>query len=128
MNQNSQHKPRHLPRLRRAAGWLWLPLLWLVLVWLDLGNRYMYPMDGMHPWNDPTAMFFTMLWSLLLTGIVYIMPTVGRRILMVLFVTVQCIWCLVFGAMYTIFGSVFSFADLAYAGDSAKFFLSLIHI
>ena len=128
MNQNSQHKPRHLHRLRRAAGWLWLPLLWLVLVWLDLGYRYMYPMDGMHPWNDPTAMFFTMLWSLLLTGIVYIMPTVGRRILMVLFVTVQCIWCLVFGAMYTIFGSVFSFADLAYAGDSAKFFsFSYLH-
>lgn len=128
MNQNSQHKPRHLHRLRRAAGWLWLPLLWLVLVWLDLGYRYMYPMDGMHPWNDPTAMFFTMLWSLLLTGIVYIMPTVGRRILMVLFVTVQCIWCLVFGAMYTIFGSVFSFADLAYAGDGAKFFsFSYLH-
>ena len=128
MNQNSQHKPRHLHRLRRAAGWLWLPLLWLVLVWLDLGYRYMYPMDGMHPWNDPTAMFFTMLWSLLLTGIVYIMPTVGRRILMVLFVTVQCIWCLVFGAMYTIFGSVFSFSDLAYAGDSAKFFsFSYLH-
>lgn len=128
MNQNSQHKPRHLHRLRRAAGWLWLPLLWLVLVWLDLGYRYMYPMDGMHPWNDPTAMFFTMLWSLLLTGIVYIMPTVGRRILMVLFVTVQCIWCLVFGAMYTIFGGVFSFADLAYAGDSAKFFsFSYLH-
>ena len=128
MNQNSQHKPWHLHRLRRAAGWLWLPLLWLVLVWLDLGYRYMYPMDGMHPWNDPTAMFFTMLWSLLLTGIVYIMPTVGRRILMVLFVTVQCIWCLVFGAMYTIFGSVFSFADLAYAGDGAKFFsFSYLH-
>lgn len=128
MNQNSQHKPRHLHRLRRAAGWLWLPLLWLVLVWLDLGYRYMYPMDGMHPWNDPAAMFFTMLWSLLLTGIVYIMPTVGRRILMVLFVTVQCIWCLVFGAMYTIFGSVFSFADLAYAGDGAKFFsFSYLH-
>ena len=128
MNQNSQHKLRHLHRLRRAAGWLWLPLLWLVLVWLDLGYRYMYPMDGMHPWNDPTAMFFTMLWSLLLTGIVYIMPTVGRRILMVLFVTVQCIWCLVFGAMYTIFGSVFSFADLAYAGDGAKFFsFSYLH-
>lgn len=128
MNQNSQHKPRHLHRLRRAAGWLWLPLLWLVLVWLDLGYRYMYPMEGMHPWNDPTAMFFTMLWSLLLTGIVYIMPTVGRRILMVLFVTVQCIWCLVFGAMYTIFGGVFSFADLAYAGDGAKFFsFSYLH-
>lgn len=128
MNQNSQHKPQHLHRLRRAAGWLWLPLLWLVLVWLDLGYRYMYPMEGMPPWNDPTAMFFTMLWSLLLTGIVYIMPTMGRRILMVLFVTVQCIWCLVFGAMYTIFGSVFSFADLAYAGDGAKFFsFSYLH-
>ncbi len=30
--------------------------------------------------------------------------------------------------MYTIFGSVFSFADLAYAGDSAKFFsFSYLH-
>ena len=122
MNQNPQHSSPHLQRLRRAAGWLWLPLLWLTLVWLDLGYRYMYPMDGMRPWNDPSAMYFTMLWSLLLCGIVYSMPTVGRRILMVFLVTVQGIWCLVFGAMYTIFGNVFSFADLAYAGDGAKFF------
>lgn len=77
MNQNSQHKPgtsigsEEQPdgSGSHCCGWCWCGWIW--------GTGICIPWMGCTPWNDPTAMFFTMLWSLLLTGIVYIMPTVG---------------------------------------------------
>lgn len=103
-------------------GRIWLPILWLMLVGLDVGYRYLYVIQGMFSWKARLPLLFTMLWALLLCGIVYGMPTILRRILIVLTVAVSALMCLVHSSMYKIFGTVFSFADVAYAGDGAKFF------
>lgn len=117
-----------LLRLRRMTGWLWGPMLWLTLVALDVGYRYLYTMEGLKPWNDFTALEFTMLWALLLCGIAAVMPTLLRRIFSVIYIVFQSLVCLVHGAMAQMFGTVFSFADIAYAGDGAKFFsLDYLH-
>ena len=122
MDEKVHGEKKWADRLGRITGWLWGPMLWLTLVALDLGFRYLYAMEGMKPWNDPTALKFTMLWALLLCGLVTVMPTLVRRIFSVILIVFQCFMCMVHGAMYQIFGTVFSFADIAYAGDGAKFF------
>lgn len=93
-----------------------------ILVALDLSFRFFY--------RDCTGistlrlqpLLFTIGWVLLFCGIVSLLPTLGKRIAMILIVTVQAILCIVHGVMYNLFGNFFSFADLAYAEDGAKFF------
>ena len=117
-----QIRPTWRSRFMGFIGKYWLPLLWMILAGLDVGYRLLYPASGGRSWYNLTAAKFTALWALLLCGIVYAVPPKPRRVLIILFVAFQSFMCLVYAAMFNMFGTVFSFADLAYTGDGTKFF------
>ncbi len=117
-----ERKKHFAARLMDGMGRLYLPLLWLMLVGLDVAYRYLYWIDGLPTFRDIRALCFTMLWALLLCGVVYILPFVLRRIFVVLLVVLASALCLIHSSMYRIFGTCFSFADLSYAEDGARFF------
>ena len=119
MNETKKHT---LGPISGAIGSCYLLVLWLILVCLDVAYRYLYWTNGMPPWNSGTPLFFTMLWALLICGVVFLLPGVLRRIAMIVIPVTAGLMLLVHSSMYKIFGTVFSFADLAYAEDGAKFF------
>lgn len=69
-----------------------------------------------------SAWKFTFFWSALLCGILAILPTVIRRIGIILFISVFALMNLVHAVMYNLFGNFFAFSDLLYAGEGAAFF------
>lgn len=97
-------------------------LSFCILVALDLMFRYFYRDCTGVSVTALQPLLFTVGWSLLLCGILYVLPTLGRRIGIVLVVTINALMCIVHGVMYNLFGNFFSFADLSYAGDGAAFF------
>lgn len=105
-----------------AAGKAAVPICFLLLVMLDTAFRYLYATAETLPVFSATAMTFTVLWALLMCGVIYCLPTMGRRIAIVLFAAFSCFACFVNAVMFNLFGNYFSFADIAYAGDGAKFF------
>ena len=105
-----------------AAGKTAIPICFLLLVMLDTAFRYLYRTAESLPVFSANAMLFTLLWALLLCGIVYCLPTIGRRIAIIALVVFACFVCFLNAVMYNLFGHFFSFADIAYAGDGAKFF------
>lgn len=114
--------------LTRIFSKLYFPLMFLLLMGMDLGFRFLYADPSAHSVFYGKAFLFTVCWSLLMCGILALLPLLARRIATVILVLFWCFIFLVHGGMYTIFGSYFSFADLAYADDGAKFFnLSYLH-
>lgn len=107
------------PRLL-AKGFF--PLFFLLLVGMDVGFRWLYAPADMGASVYVRSLLFTLCWAAFMCGVVLLLPTLVRRIAVVVLVAFWCLLFLVHGAMYTIFGSFFTFADLAYAGDGAKFF------
>lgn len=115
-------RPALWTRFMAFIGRYWLPLLWLLLGGLDVGFRLLYPASSSRSWYNLTAAKFTALWALMLCGIVYALPPKARRVLIVLIVAFQSFMCLLHAAMFNMFGTVFSFADLAFTGDGTRFF------
>lgn len=105
-----------------TAGKAAVPICFLLLVMLDTAFRYLYRTADSLPVFSANAMIFTLLWALLLCGIVYCLPTIGRRAAIIVLVVFTCFVCFLNAVMYNLFGHFFSFADIAYAGDGAKFF------
>jgi phosphoglycerol transferase MdoB-like AlkP superfamily enzyme len=110
------------PRCLRLLGILHFPLLFLLLLGLDVAFRAIYPISGAPAWNDTQPLLFSVFWALLLSSLIELLPTLARRIATVLLPLLTGLILLVHGAMYGIFGNFFSFADLSYAGDGARFF------
>ncbi len=99
-----------------------LPLCFFSLVFLDYSFRLFYGFLGdtdLFSW-EPAV--FTLGWSLLLTGLVALLPRFGRRILMGIYALLFGLLDLTHGVMYNIFGHFFTFSDMNFAGDGAKFF------
>ena len=69
---------------------------------------------------------FSVFWAVLLCGILVLIPTVARRICIVIFVTFFALSCVLHAVMYNLFGNFFAFSDLLYTGDGLAFFLSRI--
>jgi len=99
------------------------PLLcFLSLVSLDFLFRTIYF------WAGNTAIFawapviFTVCWAALFTCIAALLPCLLRRIFMMIVVAFYSLLALVHGAMYKIFGNFFTFSDMHFAGDGARFF------
>ena len=109
-------------KFRVLLGRLWLPLCFLILVCLDLAFRFFYRTPVSMSLLNSQALCFTLGWAALICGVLWLLPVKPRRIVMVCAVTLHAIVCIVHGVLYNIFGHFFSFADLAYTGDGAKFF------
>lgn len=69
-----------------------------------------------------TAIIFSVLWAMMLTGIVLILPSIVQRIWIILSITISALTCILHAVMYNLFGHFFSFADLLYTEDGMAFF------
>ena len=107
---------------RRIPGFVSPVLCFLSLVVLDVLFRTIYQDVGNTAvFNGPT-MVFTIAWSLLITVLLSLLPKLPRRILMMIAGLFFSILAIVHGAMQKIFGNFFSFSDMNFAGDGARFF------
>lgn len=108
--------------IREKLSYIYLFLCLLSFLSLDLSFRFMFGHVFGEGVIQPTAIIFTVLWSVLFTAIIWLLPGVVKRIFMMSLVVFFGILVLVHGAMYNIFHSFFSFADIMFADEGAKFF------
>lgn len=104
-----------------------LPLAFLSYFFLDFSLRWLYGSAGNIPLLAWQPLVFTALWALLLTCAAALMPRLGRRIFLSVTFVAFALLCVAHCVLYKLTGNVLSFADLAYAGDGAKF-LSLTYL
>ncbi len=106
----------------RRFSFLSLPLCFCSFVFLDFSLRYFYRFLGdarLLAWQ-PTL--FTLAWSLVFTGLIALLPRLGRRIAMLVSICFFALLAVTHGVMYNIFGHFFSFSDMDFAGEGARFF------
>ena len=102
--------------------WLSSFLCFFSFLFLDFSFRYIYSFAGSTDVWDAQPVNFTIGWALLFTGLLLFLPRLLRRIAMMVLILFFTLLALVHAAMYNIFGSFFTFSDLNFAGDGAKFF------
>lgn len=107
---------------RAKLGWASLPLCFAGLVLFDAALRYFYRFAGSTRFLDWRALVFTGAWSLLLTAVAALLPPLARRILMGVYALFFGLLTVLHGVMFNIFGEFFTFSDMNFAGDGAKFF------
>ncbi len=113
---------RHLIQQLQKHRFLSPVLCFASLLFLDISFRWIYSFVGSTPVWDAQPFNFTVGWSLLLTALVMLLPRLLRRIAMVLLIVFFSLLVVVHGAMYNIFGNFFTFSDLNFAEDGARFF------
>ena len=109
-------------KLKNLMSRLAIPLWLLALLCLDLLFRKTYGYVGDADWRAETPLYFTVLWLLLLAGLVLLLPRWGGRTVILLSTVLSCLLTVVHAVMYHLFGNFFGFSDMLYAGDGAAFF------
>lgn len=108
-------------RLRPAPLWLSLLLAFLAYFLLDFSLRLFYgSMSDVSLWAWQ-PLVFTLLWSGTMTAIAALLPRTGRRIFLLVTFVPFALLTITHCVLYQLTGTCFSFADLAYAGDGARF-------
>ena len=108
-------------RLRPAPLWLSLLLAFLAYFLLDFSLRLFYgSMSNVSLWAWQ-PLVFTLLWSGTMTAIAALLPRTGRRIFLLITFVPFALLAITNCVLYQLTGTCFSFADLAYAGDGARF-------
>ena len=108
-------------RLRPAPLWLSLLLAFLAYFLLDFSLRLFYgSMSDVSLWAWQ-PLVFTLLWSGTMTAIAALLPRTGRRIFLLVTFVPLALLTIAHCVLYQLTGTCFSFADLAYAGDGARF-------
>ena len=111
-----------IKKWQRKLSFLSLPLCFFSLTALDFTLRFFYRFAGMNRFLSWKPMVFTAAWALLLTALISLLPPLGRRIAMGVLGTVFALLCILHGVLYKLVGKMFSFSDMNFAGDGAKFF------
>lgn len=114
--RNKSRSPRKVP------GWISPVLFFASLVSLDLLFRTIFQEVSSTPVFSTGTMVFTSAWAVLITSVLMLLPVILRRIGMILTDVLFVVLAMVHGVMYGIFGNFFSFADMNFAGDGARFF------
>lgn len=108
-------------RLRPAPLWLSLLPVFLAYFLLDFSLRLFYgSMSDVSLWAWQ-PLVFTLLWSGTMTAIAALLPRTGRRIFLLITFVPLALLAITNCVLYQLTGTCFSFADLAYAGDGARF-------
>lgn len=108
-------------RLRPAPLWLSLLPAFLAYFFLDFSLRLFYgAMSNVSLWAWQ-PLVFTLLWSGTMTAIAALLPRTGRRIFLLVTFVPFVLLTITHCVLYQLTGTCFSFADLAYAGDGARF-------
>lgn len=104
-------------------GFLSLPIFFFALLFLDYSFRWIYSFAGGTRVLALKPMAFTCGWALLLTSLLSLLPPrLPRRIGMLVLGVFLAFLALLHAVMFNIFGHFFSFADMNFAGDGARFF------
>ena len=112
---------KRVRRLRPAPLWLSLLLAFLAYFLLDFSLRLFYgSMSDVSLWAWQ-PLVFTLLWSGTMTAIAALLPRTGRRIFLLATFVLLALLTIAHCVLYQLTGTCFSFADLAYAGDGARF-------
>ncbi len=112
---------KRVRRLRPAPLWLSLLPAFLAYFFLDFSLRLFYgAMRNVSLWAWQ-PLVFTLLWSGTMTAIAALLPRVGRRIFLLVTFVPFALLTIAHCVLYQLTGTCFSFADLAYAGDGARF-------
>ena len=122
MRKNKEKKPLIPAKVRLWLERLALPMYLLCLLGIDFLFQLLYSyVGGMRPLN-PLELGFTTLWVLLFGAIVFLLPRLGGRIVIIVTVLLAALLAAVHAVMYHLFGSFFRFSDMLYAGEGAAFF------
>ncbi|MDR0889073.1 MAG: sulfatase-like hydrolase/transferase [Oscillospiraceae bacterium] len=92
------------------------------LVFLDYAFRFFYQFVGITPLLNLKTAAFTFGWCAIFTALFSLLPQLARRIAMLLSIGIFSLLAFTHSVMFNIFGEFFTFADLNFAGDGAKFF------
>lgn len=112
---------KRVRRLRPAPLWLSLLPAFLAYFLLDFSLRLFYgAMSNVSLWAWQ-PLVFTQLWSGTMTAIAALLPRTGRRIFLLVTFVPFALLTIAHCVLYQLTGTCFSFADLAYAGDGARF-------
>lgn len=112
---------KRVRHLRPAPLWLSLLPAFLAYFFLDFSLRLFYgAMSNVSLWAWQ-PLVFTLLWSGTMTAIAALLPRTGRRIFLVVTFVPFALLTITHCVLYQLTGTCFSFADLAYAGDGARF-------
>lgn len=65
---------------------------------------------------------FSVCWALLFCGILTLLPTMAKRIGIIVLITLFSLVCILHAVMYNLFGNFFAFSDLLYTEDGLAFF------
>lgn len=110
-----------IERLRKFS-FLSLPLCFCSLFFLDFSFRYFYKFAGDTSLLAKTPTVFSVGWCLLITALISLLPRLGKKIAMIFSISLYTVLTLVHGVLFGLTGKMFSFADMNFAGDGAKFF------
>lgn len=99
---------------------LYIPLCFLSLLGNALWFQWMYSLSALQDWR-PLSLALILAWSLLLTGAAVLLPRLARRIYMGVLGGVFCVLTIIHGVYFNMFRKLFSFADMAFAGDGFAF-------
>ena len=112
---------KRVRRLRPAPLWLSLLPAFLAYFFLDFSLRLFYgAMSNVSLWAWQ-PLVFTLLWAGTMTAIAALLPRTGRRIFLLVTFVPFALLTITHCVLYQLTGTCFSFADLAYAGDGARF-------
>lgn len=107
---------------REKNGCYLSPALFLFsLLLLDFGFRVVHSFVSQTGVWDLAPCLFTLFWSLLLTGIVCLIPGLAKRIVMGVIVGLFLVFALANAILYHVSSSFFSLGDLAFAEDGMSF-------
>lgn len=112
---------KRVRHLRPAPLWLSLLPAFLAYFFLDFSLRLFYgAMSNVSLWAWQ-PLVFTLLWSGTMTAIAALLPRTGRRIFLLVTFVPFALLTIAHCVLYQLTGTCFSFADLAYADDGARF-------
>ena len=106
--------------LKRFRGYYYLPLCFLALLGNALWFRRMYGGYTPELWRN-ISLGLTFFWSLALTAVAALLPPLFKRIYMGILGGAFFILTIVHGIYFNMFRKLFSFSDLAFAGDGFAF-------
>ncbi len=108
--------------IRKILSSIYLILCLISFLSLDMSFRVIYGHVFGEGLFQQSAILFTLSWSVMFTAIIALLPGVLKRIVMMTFILFFSTLTLVHAAMYNIFHNFFSFADIIYATEGARFF------
>jgi len=115
----AQKRKADLRELLKRYGYI--PAFFFSLLLMDLGLRRAYSWLGSTPLFDTLPLLFTLGWCALLTAIAVALPRKIKRVYLFVVIVLNILLGIVHSLLYNIFGSFFSFSDMAFAGNGIKF-------